>query len=98
MSASKLACVMQEETFILYSLNNMSTLLEVRNKSTGALLENIAVPASLSDGASISNFCPNSESGVLSYIVSSTADPGSIYQCDLCPSIVCSWTSAALKL
>lgn len=72
-----------DEAFVLYSLNNMSTLLEVRNKSNGALVDNIAVPASLSAGASISSFCPNSgNTGVLSYIATSTTDPGSVYQFD----------------
>ncbi|BDA44458.1 Prolyl endopeptidase [Coccomyxa sp. Obi] len=72
-----------DDAFILYSLNNMSTLLEVRSKSDGALLENIAVPASLSAGAYISNFCPNpGNTSILSYIVSSTTDPGSVYQFD----------------
>lgn len=78
----KLACVLQDDAFVLYSLNNMSVLLEVRNKSNGVLLENIAVPASLSGEASISNFCPSTGNGVLSYIVSSTTNPGSVYQCE----------------
>lgn len=76
-----LACSLQDDTFVLSSLQNMATVMELRSRNNGSLLDNIPLPASLSSGGYISSLCPGDGDSDFYYIVSSTTDPGSIYQC-----------------
>ncbi|CAL8470389.1 g9931 [Coccomyxa elongata] len=71
-----------DDTFVLSSLHNMATVMELRSKSNGTLLDTIPLPASLSSGGYISSLCPGDGDSDFYYIVSSTTDPGSIYQFD----------------
>ena len=71
----------QGDTYVASYLLNMTTLLQVHNKTDGSLLRQLPLPVFDSVGGAVSTLCPGKGNTDFYFIYSSMTDPGTIYRC-----------------